>query len=216
MKRHVYNPPRGTGSRIFAFLAGLAATAGVFVAIPLSQRLSDIFQAAPDFVPEDVSVDPPEFQEFDVEEPPPEEQEAPPEEFLEEPANLDLGLEVADLPTGTGGGFVLDFTGFDVAGAVGEMMESAMDSPPQPAAKFPPSYPPSALRSKKEGKVMIACVIDPKGKIVSTSIRKSSGHPELDNAALAAVRRWKFKPGTKGGKKVDSTCLVPFTFRIKK
>jgi protein TonB len=216
MRRHVYKPPKARVSRVFAILAGLLATIGVFVAVPLSQRLSEVFQDSPAFIPEEISVDPPEFEDFDVEEPPPEEEpEDAPEEMVDEPMDLDLGLEVADLPAGTGGGFVLDFKGFNMADNADEMFGDDLDSPPQPTAKFPPAYPDAALRAKKTGKVLVACEVDEQGKVASAGIRKSSGHPELDQAALAAVNRWRFKPGTKGGKATRASCVVPFTFDIK-
>ena len=66
------------------------------------------------------------------------------------------------------------------------------------------------------GKVEIACVIDASGAISSSKVRKSSGNSSLDQAALKAVRKWKFNPAVRGGKKVKATCVVPFNFEIKR
>ena len=38
---------------------------------------------------------------------------------------------------------------------------------------------------------------------------------ELDEAALSAAMRWRFKPGIKGGRKAITTAVQPFTFRVK-
>jgi TonB family protein len=58
--------------------------------------------------------------------------------------------------------------------------------------------------------------VDDTGRVVSTSIKQSSGHPDLDKAATNAVSKWKFKPGMKSGKKTKATCIVPFNFEVKK
>ena len=38
--------------------------------------------------------------------------------------------------------------------------------------------------------------------------------PELDEAAMAAVRRWRFKPGTKNGVPVATWVAIPVRFSI--
>ena len=91
-----------------------------------------------------------------------------------------------------------------------------MDTPPTPINRLPPQYPSSLLKKGIGGKVIVTCVIDETGKLVSTRIKQSSGQPELDKAALGAVSRWKFKPGVRGGKNFKATCNVPFTFEVKK
>jgi protein TonB len=216
VKRHVYQPPTGRSSRIFAILGGLLATVGVFVAIPLSQRLNDIFQEPLAPPPEEISVDPPESLDFDTEQPPEEQEEEPPPEMVEEPAEVDLGLDLADLPAGAGGGFVMEIPRFSVKDAADDMMGDSLDAPPQAVAKFPPVYPPALLRSGAGGRVQVACTVDETGKVVAASIRQSSGNAELDKAAIAAVNRWKFKAATRGGKAVKASCVVPFTFEVKK
>jgi protein TonB len=216
VKRHVYQPPTGRSSRIFAILGGALATVAVFVAIPLSQRLNDIFQepVAPPL--EEVAVEPPETPDFDATPPPEEQKEEPPPEMVEEPAEMDLGLDLADLPAGAGGGFLMEIPKFAVKEAADDMMGDSLDAPPQAVAKFPPVYPPSLLRSATGGRVQVACTIDEAGKVVAASIRQSSGSAELDKAAIGAVNRWKFKAATRGGKAVKASCVVPFTFEVKK
>ena len=76
MQRHVYRPPRGKMSGIFAILGGIIATVVVFVAIPLSQKLNEQF-SDPVAPPPEVTVAPPEDEAFAMDEPPPEQEEEP-------------------------------------------------------------------------------------------------------------------------------------------
>jgi|694.fasta_scaffold06370_7 protein TonB len=216
MARHLYKPPKGTLSAVFAIIGGIIATVAVFVAIPLSQKLNDILQSSAPPPPE-LTVEPPEETSFEAEPPPEEQEEEPePEEMVEEASDLDLGLEIADLGTGTGGGFIMEIPKFGMKGGDDPFGGGEMDSAPVPTRKTPPVYPSSLLGKGIGGRVLVTCVVDASGKVVSTAIKQSSGHPDLDKAAINAVNKWAFRPGTKGGKKVKSTCVVPFTFEVKK
>lgn len=215
LKRHVYTPPKGRMTGVFAIIGGMLATVFVFVAIPLSQKLNEQF-SDPVMPPPEVTVAPPEDEALAMDEPPPEEQEEPPpEEPVDEPTNLDMDLAVADLPLGTGGGFIMNMPTFAMKGG-DDMAGGDLDSGPMPTSKFPPSYPASLLSKGIGGKVKIACEVDESGRLVSSKVRQSSGHAELDKAALSAVAKYKFKPATKGGRKVRASCVVPFNFEVKK
>ncbi|MFD2256601.1 energy transducer TonB [Luteolibacter algae] len=215
MSRHVYRPPRGTFTGLFAVIGGLIATIAVFIAIPLSQKLSVMFDGN-DAEPPEIVVEPPEEQDFETEEPPEEPEEEPePEEMVEEASDLDLGIDLGDLSVGTGGGFVMEIPQFSMKGG-DDAFGGDLDSPPQPTSKVPPTYPSSLLSKGVGGRVLISCTIDTDGKVIATTIKSSSGHPDLDKAAINAVNRWKFKAGTRGGKKVKSIAIVPFNFEVKK
>lgn len=215
MARHVYRPPKGKFTSSFAVIGGLIATIAVFIAIPLSQRLSQMMSKASPAPPE-LTVEPPEELDFDTEEPPEEPEEEPePEDMVQEASDLDLGIDLGDLTAGTGGGFVMEIPQFQLNGG-DDPFGGGLDAPPQPTSKIPPTYPSSLLSKGIGGKVLVACTIDATGKVVATSIKESSGHPDLDKAAINAVNRWKFKPGTRGGKKVKSVAIVPFNFEVKK
>jgi protein TonB len=71
-----------------------------------------------------------------------------------------------------------------------------------------PEYPYEARRQRITGTGIVAMTVDPaNGNVSGVSMTKSTGSPFLDNAALTAFRRWRFKPGT-----VSSvTCPVTFT-----
>lgn len=214
LKRHVYTPPKGRMTGVFAVIGGVIATLFVFVAIPLSQKLNEQF-SSPVVPPPEMTIAPPDDKTLAIDEPPPDEkEEPPPEEPLDEPSSLDMDLAVADLPIGTGGGFIMNMPSFAMKGS-DAMGSGDLDSGPVPTSKFSPSYPASLLSKGIGGKVHIACEVDETGRLVASKVRQSSGHPELDKAALAAVGRYKFKPATKGGRKVRATCVVPFNFEVK-
>lgn len=215
MVRHVYRPPKSRSTAIFAVIGGLLATIGVFVAIPLTQKLTAIMDssAAP---PPEISVEPPEDRTFEMDEPPEEpEPEPEPEEMVEEAVDLDLGIDLGDLTTGTGGGFLMEIPKFAMKGA-DDMMGGDLDSPPMPVNKPPPAYPGSLLGKGIGGRVLVSCAVDEEGRITGTSIKQSSGHPDLDKAAINAVNKWRFKPAVRGGRKVRASCVVPFNFEVKK
>jgi protein TonB len=120
-----------------------------------------------------------------------------------------------------GAGFVMDIPRFgrrgrggdsdgdDLAGANGAA------EAPVPTFKAPPVYPSALLRKKVGGKVVVSVTVDSAGAVIKVSIKQSSGHAELDKAVVTAVQKWKFKPGVRDGKPVQSTCLIPYTFEVK-
>ena len=215
MRRHVYKPPKGTYSAIFAIMGGMFATLAVFVAIPLSQKLNDMFQESPQYAPDDITVEPPDTAIEEQAPPPEEEPEPEPEEMVEESSDLDLGLDLGDLTTGTGGGFIMEIPKFTMKGG-DDTFGGDLDSPPTPVNKLPPTYPSSLLSKGIGGRVLVTCTVDAEGRVTGTSIKQSSGHPDLDKAAINAVNKWKFKPATKGGRKIKASCVVPFNFEVKK
>lgn len=92
---------------------------------------------------------------------------------------------------------------------------------PPPATKFnpgvadggthpPPKYPGIAQRNHYEGTVSVEFVVDPTGQITSAKIRKSSGFPVLDEAALEVVKnQWRLTPGS------ERTYYWDCTFRLE-
>ena len=79
-----------------------------------------------------------------------------------------------------------------------------------------PEYPPLALRRGWQGTVRLRVALDPEGHPTQVGLATSSGYPMLDEAALAAVRRWQFRPATRLGKPVAATVEVPIVFRINR
>jgi protein TonB len=78
-----------------------------------------------------------------------------------------------------------------------------------------PPYPRKARRMGYEGIVMLKVLIDENGRVDDLTVLKSSGHTVLDRAALSAVRKWLFEPGTEGGIKKKMWVKIPVRFDLK-
>ncbi len=87
--------------------------------------------------------------------------------------------------------------------------------PPKVLSQVLPEYPASALEKGREGLVMIQAYIGSSGNVGKVEIKKSSGNPKLDEAAINAVALWKFSPATKGSASLASLFEVPVRFSIK-
>lgn len=78
----------------------------------------------------------------------------------------------------------------------------------------PPAYPEESRRRREEGTVLVKVFVSPLGTPQAVSLYRSSGFPALDQAALEAVRRWRFRPATAGGAPVASYAVVPISFHL--
>lgn len=78
-----------------------------------------------------------------------------------------------------------------------------------------PGYPAVAIRRGYEGSVLLNVRVLPNGRPEEVTVFKSSGHKVLDNAALKAVKKWKFVPAQRGFKAVSSWVKVPIEFRLE-
>jgi protein TonB len=76
----------------------------------------------------------------------------------------------------------------------------------------PPPYPAGAAFLGEQGSVVVLIHVSPAGLPDDVDVVQSSGHPLLDDAALRAVRTWRFVPAVKDGRAVESA--VPMTFRF--
>jgi protein TonB len=78
-----------------------------------------------------------------------------------------------------------------------------------------PRYPPLARRMRQEGKVVLRVLVDIGGAASQIEVRNSSGSDVLDEAALEAVKRWRFVPARRGDQPVGAWVLVPITFTLQ-
>ncbi len=78
----------------------------------------------------------------------------------------------------------------------------------------PPAYPLAARRRGHEGVVVLRVRVSPTGACLSLVVARSSGHAELDEAALEAVRTWRFAPAVRGGVPVEAELEIPIRFRL--
>jgi TonB family protein len=75
-----------------------------------------------------------------------------------------------------------------------------------------PRYPAVAFVRKAEGTVLVLFVVDEKGRVPDVEVLES--HKDLDEAALACVKTWRFKPARKQGETVKTLAIVAVEFRI--
>lgn len=76
----------------------------------------------------------------------------------------------------------------------------------------PPAYPPQATAENREGRAVLRVVVDRQGVAREVTLLKSSGHEDLDAAAIAAVARWRFAPALQNKTPVEQTIAVPIRF----
>lgn len=77
-------------------------------------------------------------------------------------------------------------------------------------------YPASAVKAKKQGRVIVAFVIQKDGSVTNARIVKSVD-PELDAEALRIVKAMpNWTPGTQDGKPVDVNYTIPVVFSLYK
>lgn len=79
----------------------------------------------------------------------------------------------------------------------------------------PPRYPPSSRRNGDEGTVMLKVLVGPDGAPLQVEVDRSSGSSPLDNAALEAVRGWRFVPARRGAQNIEAWVKVPVVFRLQ-
>lgn len=79
-----------------------------------------------------------------------------------------------------------------------------------------PAYPASARRQGREGTALLKIKVSPEGKVQEVWVDRSSGHQDLDEAAVEAVKAWRFEPPQKGGQGVSVWARVPVKFQLRK
>lgn len=77
-----------------------------------------------------------------------------------------------------------------------------------------PDYPGMAKRAGEEGRVLLQVLVSADGAAESVELEQSSGFERLDNAAIAAVSRWRFVPARKGGQTLSAYVIVPIKFSL--
>lgn len=58
-----------------------------------------------------------------------------------------------------------------------------------------PVYPPYSRRNNQSGTVVVEFTIGANGRVVAAHAKKPCPYPLLNNAAVDAVRTWRFPPG---------------------
>ena len=102
---------------------------------------------------------------------------------------------------GTGGGFYRPGNGV--------MMPTVLN-------EVKPSYTADAMRQKIQGVVMVEAVVMPDGGVGQVTVVRSLNPTfGLDQEAIKAVRRWRFRPGTRFGQPVPVLVEIELTFTLR-
>lgn len=80
--------------------------------------------------------------------------------------------------------------------------------------QFPPSYPEASLKAKEQGTVWLKVRVLADGTPADVAVEKSTATPALDQAAVDAVKRWRFNPALLNGKATEGSVLVPIKFSM--
>ncbi|MQT53711.1 MULTISPECIES: energy transducer TonB, partial [Pseudomonas] len=100
------------------------------------------------------------------------------------------------------------------AAAPGPAKETAAISGLASLGNPPPEYPSIALRRNWEGSVGLRIKVLPNGRAGSVEVIKSSGKQALDDAAVAAVRNWKFVPAKRGDTPIEGFATQTIAFKL--
>lgn len=105
--------------------------------------------------------------------------------------------------------------GLMLAGCSSEQAEQPVQvAPTEPMAVEtpPPEYPEELACAGIEGVVGVLLTIGVDGIPKDVKVEDTSGHPQLDQSAVEAVKGWKFQAGTSRGKPAETPLRVPVKF----
>ena len=93
-------------------------------------------------------------------------------------------------------------------GSISAEPETVRPNDPQAVNMSPPKYPPSM----NTGEVLLQIDVAADGSVAGVAVERSSGHADLDEAAMAAASKWTFIPGHENGVAVARKIRVPVRF----
>ena len=87
---------------------------------------------------------------------------------------------------------------------------------PEVVQEVKPAYTAEAMRAKVQGVVWIECIVMPDGSVGNVKITKSLDPVfGLDEQAIAAARKWRFKPGMRQGQPVPVIITIELTVTLR-
>jgi TonB family protein len=75
-----------------------------------------------------------------------------------------------------------------------------------------PQYPESARKRGIEGWVELAFTVMPNGSVDDVEVRNASPADVFDDAAIRAVRQWRFEPVVRNGEKIQQRAMIRLKF----
>jgi TonB family protein len=101
----------------------------------------------------------------------------------------------------------------DLPPVLGELPNPG-DKAPRPIFMVRPVYPFSLFKAGIVGVVVVEFIIDSHGTVVQANAFESPD-PEFSRAAVEAAMKWRFEPGVKNGRRVNTLMRIPITFSIE-
>jgi protein TonB len=90
---------------------------------------------------------------------------------------------------------------------------SQLDRQPVPTVQARPTYPFEMRRAGISGQVTVDFIVDVSGN-VQNAFAASSSQRDFEAAAVQAVQKWRFRPGQRGGRAVNTHMQVPIVFTL--
>ena len=97
-------------------------------------------------------------------------------------------------------------------GLAGLVPVHAQLQPPVPHETRVPAYPEELQDTGRSGNARITMTVTAEGRVADPQVEWAS-HPVFGREALAAVRTWRFEPGTREGQPVALRVTVPVEFK---
>lgn len=163
---------------------------------PAEEQQAQAVEVEPDPAPQQQEPDPVPLQ---AQEPPiQQQQDPPPSEVIETPTQEPPAPAKPEVQEG-------------------QLVDLAPDVvKPVIVSRVNPGYPPVAVAKKVEGTVLVSVLVSETGQVAEVKIlRGAGGSTGLNEAAVSAVKKWKFQPAVKDGKRVKVWVTYPIVFKIQ-
>ena len=89
------------------------------------------------------------------------------------------------------------------------------DDPPRPITPIKPVYPDIAQEAGIEGQVLIQCFIDKTGRVKEAIVIKGLPNTGLNESAVAALRKTRFRPAKQRETPVGVWITIPINFKLQ-
>ena len=89
-----------------------------------------------------------------------------------------------------------------------------LDRIPEPIVQTPPAFPYGLKEEAPTARVRLGFIVSSRGDVIMPYVI-SSTHRGFERPALDAVMKWKFKPGMRGGRKVNTRVEQPIDFKVE-
>ncbi|TMQ49432.1 MAG: energy transducer TonB [Candidatus Eisenbacteria bacterium] len=105
-------------------------------------------------------------------------------------------------------------TGLDGPGEEAPPLFYAFDAPPKVLDRVIPDYPAHVKAAGGQGSVVLNANVDERGHVIRVWVAQATAPDALVEAAVDALYRFQFAPGSQQGVPVKCTVAVPFNFSL--